>query len=1087
MAGSARDGKSFRKRRRLILAMAAGAIVACLLVPSGLSRNANATNATLTGHVCDSNGAALVGAGIYVDVSSSGKVTPVTTTGSGGAYSIALTPGIQHTIGAGFHDRVVTPRTITLGDGGTGTMDFTMAAIRPLGFLYHADQYSGNQPGIISVLDAIASGGVNSLSIDISWWTVFPDSSPTVPQWAFYDWFFYQAYIRGISLTPQIAISLTPGWAYYDPIDPSHRQYQKNELLEDISTANVPQHASVTFPLTESVIRERARTFTLAVIDQYKLHPAFSGNWIIVNEPLMPVNDQSPHQFFDYNSITKEDFRRAMFLMMNPGGTYDGSSSLGLTDLMTSWGFSSPFPWSQWSLVEPPTEIEMPSFNGFPRNVLHDEWWTDWMEYRNASLVAFVQWHANIVKTADPSSNTVLKLSAGPPFKITAAQSAMSYYDMVKGTPSVDIYALDFYPSSDDQQTLFRESELMMHLSALKRLTDDFGKKMWIGEIGEAGTTGGNEMTVRTLYNTTALALSMNAKMIYFYDLDPTDMVYSFYPNSVASQAMIAIMALDTPIASRLDKLTAMSGSYPGDPKVAVVFSMADIYMQPYFINATGSYTAEGPIVYTKELVCRALYQAGIPFVVLYEEYLKDRPIPSSVKVLYLPNVAAVHYATATRIRDFVSAGGYLWGDFQAGEFCLDRWTLGSRPHGDWQSTDGTYPMNQAFQASFGATNWDTTQQQIDARYLRVTDTQTSQHMLVGDLVKGRHDENASTHNGVQLGKYQSGTNWAAWLTTYGTGKSLRIATAVSLEAEEKAIVKQDVTLFNKFAVDWTIYTGNPVGSFSDDFEDGTLSPWTRAVGNSNKVLIDNAVAFTPPYSLKITYTGTSGARAATPAVVFDSTKDYGIAFRVRPDNDIMLIIVDDGRLELRDKSSLIYYYTPATGEVLIPGANVYRGSWHQIEVRAHPLPMTFELLIDGSSVGLGAMKSATSPDNKFYVGSKATSLYTESGLANWDDFVVRGVHSPFTAPRNLAVSAGTGKLTLTWSAPTSTGGSPVVKYRVYRWTDAAPDPVRVAEPTSTPYTNNGLTKGTTYYYKVTAVTASGEGPFSNSASGVPK
>jgi len=87
---------------------------------------------------------------------------------------------------------------------------------------------------------------------------------------------------------------------------------------------------------------------------------------------------------------------------------------------------------------------------------------------------------------------------------------------------------------------------------------------------------------------------------------------------------------------------------------------------------------------------------------------------------------------------------------------------------------------------------------------------------------------------------------------------------------------------------------------------------------------------------------------------------------------------------------------------------------------------------------------------------------------------------SPPSAPASPAASVATGKtgITLSWKAPTSTGGSPVTAYRVYRGTAAGAGTflVSVAAGT-TSFTDTAVTKKVNYFYRVTAVNVVGEGP----------
>ena len=91
------------------------------------------------------------------------------------------------------------------------------------------------------------------------------------------------------------------------------------------------------------------------------------------------------------------------------------------------------------------------------------------------------------------------------------------------------------------------------------------------------------------------------------------------------------------------------------------------------------------------------------------------------------------------------------------------------------------------------------------------------------------------------------------------------------------------------------------------------------------------------------------------------------------------------------------------------------------------------------------------------------------------------------SAPQGLQATAGNAQVSLSWSAPASNGGSQVTGYRIYRSTSSGSETL-LASPsgTGTSYPDTSAVNGTTYYYKVSALNAVGEGPLSNEASGTP-
>ena len=86
-------------------------------------------------------------------------------------------------------------------------------------------------------------------------------------------------------------------------------------------------------------------------------------------------------------------------------------------------------------------------------------------------------------------------------------------------------------------------------------------------------------------------------------------------------------------------------------------------------------------------------------------------------------------------------------------------------------------------------------------------------------------------------------------------------------------------------------------------------------------------------------------------------------------------------------------------------------------------------------------------------------------------------------APTSLTATAGNGQVALTWTAPSSTGGSPITSYTA----TASPGGTTCSVGGSTlGCTINGLTNGTTYSFTVTATNAVGTGPASAPASAIP-
>ena len=154
---------------------------------------------------------------------------------------------------------------------------------------------------------------------------------------------------------------------------------------------------------------------------------------------------------------------------------------------------------------------------------------------------------------------------------------------------------------------------------------------------------------------------------------------------------------------------------------------------------------------------------------------------------------------------------------------------------------------------------------------------------------------------------------------------------------------------------------------------------------------------------------------------------------------------------------------------------------------------------ISSGATGYYVERSVTSGGPYTQISTQAAANYTDTGLTNGTKYyyVVSAYNSagqsansanasatpvlslPAT-PAGLAATAGNAEVSLTWTA--SVGAT---SYQVKRSTSSGAE-TQVSSPTSTSYTDTGLTNGTKYFYVVAAVNSGGESANSSQVSATP-
>jgi len=183
------------------------------------------------------------------------------------------------------------------------------------------------------------------------------------------------------------------------------------------------------------------------------------------------------------------------------------------------------------------------------------------------------------------------------------------------------------------------------------------------------------------------------------------------------------------------------------------------------------------------------------------------------------------------------------------------------------------------------------------------------------------------------------------------------------------------------------------------------------------------------------------------------------------------------------DSSVSLTWTAPASnGGAAVSGYNIYRGT------SAGGESSTAVGTVSGTT--LSFTDTGLTNGTTYFYTVKAVNSAGPSAASNEASATPAAVTATVpTAPQSPAATAGNGSVQLSWSAPASTGGSPITGYNVYRSTTPGGEgstPLKTGV-TGTSFTDTTVTNGTSYYYTVAAVNAVGTGPQSAEVSATPK
>jgi alpha-L-arabinofuranosidase len=181
-----------------------------------------------------------------------------------------------------------------------------------------------------------------------------------------------------------------------------------------------------------------------------------------------------------------------------------------------------------------------------------------------------------------------------------------------------------------------------------------------------------------------------------------------------------------------------------------------------------------------------------------------------------------------------------------------------------------------------------------------------------------------------------------------------------------------------------------------------------------------------------------------------------------------------------------------SSGDTTIASSvSVNDGTWHHLAATRNNTSGAMQVYVDGvlRGSGSGPTGSRTWPPN-LRIGSLQTANNVLNGtlddvrlysrILTADEISAIVTPRP-AAPGSLVAVADNGRVVLSWSAAAT-----ATSYFIKRSTTSGSGYTSIATNASLTFTNTGLNNGTTYYYVVSGVNASGEGANSTEASATP-
>ena len=319
---------------------------------------------------------------------------------------------------------------------------------------------------------------------------------------------------------------------------------------------------------------------------------------------------------------------------------------------------------------------------------------------------------------------------------------------------------------------------------------------------------------------------------------------------------------------------------------------------------------------------------------------------------------------------------------------------------------------------------------------------------------------------------------------------------------------------------DYHVYALNPNGTLKWKYQAGNKVLSSPAIGPDGTIYVGSQdtylYALNPDGTLKWKYKARMNIMLSSPAVGAEGTVYIGSL-------DTQIYAVNpNGTLKWKySTGDMISSSSPAIG----PDGTVYIGSGSGAlfalgHVTLPSPPRNLQATTGDGYVNLSweppeddggspiteyrIYKSNSSGDEAFLVSVGKKLYYNDTNVTNgrtYSYFVTaanRLGESPAsnevratpitvpTAPVNLQAISGDGYVNLSWDPPEDDGGSPVIKYVIYRGNISGYEAYLATVSNVLCYTDTSVINGETYYYYVTAVNDAGEGPNSTEVSATP-